>query len=740
MKKQKTTGPKNSKPEKETEAGPETKDSPMNCLIQKINDAVVVIDIASGKYIDCNSQMEKMFGYSREQLLSMKTGDLTADRAAQNPKKFEELESGHTLSGNLQMLTAQGKAISVRYSSSPILFNEKKCTLNILRDANEEERAKKELRDMSRFPEEDPNPVLRTDEEGILLYCNSAANGLLRSWGGLFVGDMIPKDVFQKIKNPNLEKITIDAENKTYLVNIVRIPQRGYINLYGQDITELKKADELVLMLTQAVEQSSASIVITDAKGNIEYVNPWFIKTSGYSFEEIVGKNPRILKSGHTKPEEYKKLWQTVTQGKEWHGEFHNKKKNGELYWESASLSPVKNERGKITHYLAVKEDITEQKEAEKAKNAFIAIMSHELRNPLAPIVMNVQLLERYIANAEAKQKQVDPEIKESVGVISRQTRSMSRLLDDLLDISRIMHGKISLRKEVVNLSSCAKNAAETVMPIITAQKHSLTISTTPEPVLLHADPIRIEQIIVNLLNNAAKYTKQGGKIHIAVETEGNTAIVRVKDTGIGIPPANIEKIFDLFSQATRPFAETNGDFGIGLNITRDIVKLHGGTIEAVSAGIGKGSEFIVRFPIHQKEESVILKTNNESFSPAVIAGPRKVLIVDDNTDVANSLQKILTHFGHATMTANDGASALSKAAEFKPELVFLDIGLPDMTGYDVARHLREQYGKELKIVALTGFGQEKDKNMAMESGFNFHFTKPVSIRMINEVIRQCFG
>jgi signal transduction histidine kinase/CheY-like chemotaxis protein len=380
--------------------------------------------------------------------------------------------------------------------------------------------------------------------------------------------------------------------------------------------------------------------------------------------------------------------------------------------------------------------NITEQKWEERAKNNFIAIMAHELRNPLMPIFTNTEILDIYFSEHSHQKRSVDRKIKESVGVIARQAKILGRLLDDLLDISRIILGKITLKKRLMELSQSAQNAIEATMPLIKSQKHSFLFFPAPAPVYINADPVRIEQVITNLLNNAAKYTKPGGQISLTLKKTNAAVLIQVRDNGIGIEPQNINKIFNLFTQLTKPFVETQGNIGIGLKIIKDIVAMHGGTIRVKSDGIGKGSEFTVSLPT--ASDAPKIQTESPKKDSRVVK--RKILIVDDNKDISDSLEHLLVYFGHEVRTAGSGQEALSLAKDFAPQIVLLDIGLPDMPGYDVAKELRETYEEAVKIIALTGYGQEKDKLLAKETGFDYYLTKPISIDDINRVISDAFA
>ncbi|MFA6494584.1 MAG: ATP-binding protein, partial [Candidatus Paceibacterota bacterium] len=314
---------------------------------------------------------------------------------------------------------------------------------------------------------------------------------------------------------------------------------------------------------------------------------------TGYSFEEAKGENPRILKSGHFKREQYEDMWNTIIAGGEWKGEFHNRKKNGDMYWESAVISPVKNSKGIITNFIAVKEDITERKQAEERLKNFISILSHEIRNPLAPILTEVELLKMRGGS--------DLELKESIAIIERQVNTMARLLKDLLDVSRIERGKIKLSMSEVNVSEMIQNAMETANPLIVGSKQHVSFSEPEEPIIIWSDPLRIEQIITNLLNNASKYSNEYGNIEISLQKTTEHAMIKIKDDGIGIPQETLESIFEIFAQ-NETMGRIKGGLGVGLHLSREFARILGGSISVKSEGKGKGSEFTLRVPLTRSE------------------------------------------------------------------------------------------------------------------------------------------
>jgi CheY-like chemotaxis protein len=317
------------------------------------------------------------------------------------------------------------------------------------------------------------------------------------------------------------------------------------------------------------------------------------------------------------------------------------------------------------------------------------------------------------------------PEVEYARDVIERQLQHMTRLIDDLLDVSRISRNKLELRKESVDLVRVLQSAVETSRPLIDSCGHQLSVMLTNEPVHLSADVTRLGQVFSNLLNNAAKYTPRGGRIALHAEREGNHVAVAVRDNGIGIPKDKLLRVFDLFTQLNRSLESANSGLGIGLTLAKRLVEMHEGIIEAHSDRAGHGSEFIVRLPISTSHEVDVVPSTDDSVPFAVTH--RRILIVDDNHDVLVSSEMMLRFLGYQTCVACDGVAALEAVEDFVPDIVLLDIGMPKLNGYQVARRIREQpWGKDLILIALTGWGQAEDKQHADEAGFDYHLVKPV--------------
>jgi PAS domain S-box-containing protein len=362
--------------------------------------------------------------------------------------------------------------------------------------------------------------------------------------------------------------------------------------------------------------------------------------------------------------------------------------------------------------------------EADRKKDEFLATLAHELRNPLAPIRTALEIL-RLGGGADSE---------ETRAVLERQVQQLVRLVDDLLDVSRITRGKVELRKARVELAAVVNTAVETSQPLLAEAGHELTVALPVEPVHLDADQTRLAQVLANLLNNSARYTPRGGQVWLTAEATDAEVVVRVRDTGVGIPGAMLPRVFDMFTQVNRTLERTQGGLGIGLTLVRRLVELHGGRVEAHSAGPGQGSEFVVRLP---RASAPVATVNGSDGGPRPAPGPRRrILAVDDNRDAVESLARLLRLAGHEVQLAIDGPSALEAAAAYRPEVVLLDIGLPGMSGHDVARQLRATpEGRGLLLVAVSGWGQEDDRRRSREAGFDHHLVKPVDPDALRQLL-----
>jgi PAS domain S-box-containing protein len=397
------------------------------------------------------------------------------------------------------------------------------------------------------------------------------------------------------------------------------------------------------------------------------------------------------------------------------------------------SAAPIRDASGALSGAVMVFHDVSARRHAEMAlrdadrrKDEFIAILAHELRNPLAPI-RQAALISKAPGATEAQKRW-------SHDVIERQVQYMSLLLDDLLDISRVTRGTLVLRMQPTELASAVNVAIETARPMIDAKRHVLSIDLPHEPVQFTADPLRVAQVLSNLLTNAAKYTDPEGQIRLSASCQADHLLIRVTDSGVGINADSLPRIFEMFSQVHPTTDRSEGGLGIGLALAKGLVELHGGTIEASSAGLGHGSEFMVRLPRRASPSSREV-TANTAATPARITR-RRVLVADDNRDSAETLAMLLRVDGHEVMIAHDGAAALAAFGGFAPDFVLLDIGMPGPNGYEVARQIRQgRAGAKVKLIAITGWGQEGDKERAYAAGFDHHLTKPVDTRQLSQLL-----
>jgi signal transduction histidine kinase len=364
-------------------------------------------------------------------------------------------------------------------------------------------------------------------------------------------------------------------------------------------------------------------------------------------------------------------------------------------------------------------------KDADRRKDEFLATLAHELRNPLAPIG-NALALIQHAGNDRGIQQQAHE-------TIQRQFGQMVRLVDDLLDVGRITRDKLELRKQRVELASVIHQAVETSRSLADGLGHVVRVNLPREPIWVHADPVRLAQVFINLLNNACKFTEAGGTISISAERVGSEVFVSIKDSGIGIAPDKLESIFEMFAQVDQSLERTRGGLGIGLTIVKRLVELHGGQISVRSGGAGLGSEFIVRLPVLvEKNEPAPAATKPSDAAPK----PRRILVTDDNQDAAKSLALLLRYGGHVVETAYDGRQAIEKAEVWRPDVMLLDLGMPEINGYDVCRAIRQTtWGKDIQIVALTGWGQEQDRRNTRDAGFDAHLVKPVDPKVLGDVL-----
>ena len=477
------------------------------------------------------------------------------------------------------------------------------------------------------------------------------------------------------------------------------------------------------------------AIIMLDADGRIVSWNTGARNINGYDEQEVLGRHFSIFYAPDAvaRGEPERELRIAREQGR-FEDEAWRVRKNGSMFRAEIIVTALYDPRGALQGYAKVTRDTTERRrmqaleETSREINNFLAMLAHELRNPLAPIRNAIAVMRLHSFG--------DPRLEWCRDIVDRQVAHLSRLVDDLLDVSRITSGKIMLDMKTLELAQVIARAVEASTPLIEERGHVFEAVLPRKPVFVTGDVTRLSQVLLNVLNNAAKYTPAGGKITLIAAEEHGEAVVRVQDTGIGIPPDLLPRIFDIFIQGERTLDRTEGGLGLGLALVRKIVELHNGRVEARSSGAGAGSEFIVRLPL-----AVAPAARPAPVAPGPSPNSRglRILVVDDNHDSADSMAALLDLRGHEVRQAYDGLGAVALAADFGPQIVLLDIGLPKISGYEVAQRLRTMPGLEhCKIVALTGYGHAEDRKRAAESGFDDHLIKPVDLPMLEALLQAC--
>lgn len=613
--------------------------------------------------------------------------------------------------------------------------------------------------------------VITTDINGCVTYLNEVAEALT----GWSLQDALqqPLDrVFhivnegtrQPVENPATralrEGIVVGLANHTVLIKKdgTECPiddsaapiqdEQGHVSgcvLIFRDVTaqrlnEQERARQLITarLLASIVESSNDAIISKSLEGIVHSWNAAAERLFGYTAEEAVGRHISFVIPPERVAEEDQIIASLKAGKRIEHYETERVRRDGKLIVVSLTISPIKDDAGNVVGASKIVRDVTERKrlednlrvlaadlsENDRRKNEFLATLAHELRNPLAPMSNMLEVLKRSAGNADV--------LKLAHETIERQLGQMVRLVDDLLDLNRITHDRLELRRSEVELSSVVQQAVEVARPLIDAAGHHLSIELPDEAIYLHADRTRLAQVFGNLLNNSSKYTKPGGNISLRAIHEGDEVVVSVKDNGAGIPRDKLDSIFEMFMQVEGTAERSQGGLGIGLTLVKRLVEMHGGSIEPRSAGEGMGSEFVVRLPVL----SGPTHAGGDGSGQAHESVQRRILIVDDNKDSADSLAMLLELTKNQTYQAHDGLEALEAIEKYRPEVVLLDIGLPKLDGHEVCRRVRQQpWGKDIIIIALTGWGQAEDRRKSQEAGFNGHLVKPVDYEKLLEML-----
>ena len=524
-----------------------------------------------------------------------------------------------------------------------------------------------------------------------------------------------------------------NADGKEYLMRI--LPYQGNAGHCGVvmtliDITVLKVAES---QFNNAVEVSPNGMLMVDRDGRLTRVNSEAEKMFGYTRDELIGQPLQIVMpmeqgSQHSKlQEEYFRNPSSIRRMGP-NSYVWGVRKDGRRIPLDVRVDPIATPSG--VQAIASLVDISEHQELEtslrdqvRQRDRFLATLSHELRNPMSAILTAASVLDRVAEDAS--------DVLHPSGVIRRQASQIATLLDDLLDVSRVTQGKIKLRPAVTDLAGICRESIEAVSPLVSGHQHTITFQAPDDGVWVEVDRVRMLQTIENLLTNACKYTPDRGKIDVEVGSDGEQAVVRVRDNGCGMSAELLGSVFDMFVQSDDTLHRSEGGMGVGLTLVHSLVELHQGTIAASSDGLGKGSEFVVRLPLTEKRPKAVGPAEN-----SVVREDARIILVEDNRDAREMLAALLTHEGYQVVaTAADGAEGFEVIMREKPSVALLDIGLPKLDGYQLARKLRRELDQPIRLVALTGYGRDEDREAVLEAGFDDHVVKPVTIKQLQEIL-----
>jgi len=747
----------------------------LRITLRSIGDAVITTDV-DGKVTYLNAVAESLTGWKTANALGQ---PLEAVFRVVNETTRQPVESPATralregivvgLANQTVLIQKEGTECAIDDSAAPIRDEQghvSGCAL-IFRDVSVQRRLQRErqsqllaARMLASIVESSDDAIISKSLDGVIQSWNAAAERLFGYLADQAIGRhislIIPADRIaeedhiisclragQRIEHFETERLHADGHRITVSLTISPLKdETGKVigaSKTARDVTMQRQAETERKKFVKLVENSTDFIGMCDLNGI-----PFFINRAGLGMVGLdsIEEARRTPVRDFFFPEDQSRIMDEFFPSvlEKGHGETEVRFRNfktGDAHWMAYKVLTLTDDSGVAVGFASVSQDVTERRhlednlrtlaadlsEADRRKDEFVATLAHELRNPLAPLCNMLQVL---------KHVDGDPEtLKHATGTIERQLGQMVRLVDDLLDLNRITHNRIELRQKRVELSSVIQQAIEASRPLATSAGHTLHVTLPPEPIYMDADPARLAQIFGNLLTNSCKYTPPGGSIWLTAERSGSEVAVTVKDTGTGIPADKLESIFDMFAQVDRPLERSQGGLGIGLTLAKRLVLMHGGSIEARSEGEDRGSEFVVRLPIILEDVMPVPKS-----SPQEPTKGRRILIVDDNQDSAESLSILLNIAGNETFMAHDGLAAIESAERQRPEVVLLDIGLPEITGYDVCRRIREApWGKVMVLIALTGWGQEEDRRRSREAGFDGHLVKPVDYLALLELL-----
>ena len=748
----------------------------LNNIFNLANSGIILADI-EGNFLEFNNWWLKMTGYSHEEFSKIKNFGVTHPDDLEKSKMWlKKIIDGEIDKYQVEKryIRKDGTFFWGESSVSAIKDKDNKIasTIGVVTDITERKLAEAALRESEEkyrgLVENSPDGIVTYVQDKIT-YVNSEALRIARATSSdQIIGksilefvhpdskEMVMQYMKEVVMDDNASQIVeeklITLSGETVYAELKAIPtlfeHQNAVQVIIHDITDRKRTQEKIKQLSQAVEQSPVAIVITNTMGAIEYVNPKFIETTGYSQEEIIGKNPRVLKSGHTSANEYKHLWQTLMSGSEWYGEFHNKKKDGTLYWESASISPILNSQGIATHYIAIKEDITERKlieqqlikakekaeESDRLKLAFLANMSHEIRTPMNGILGFTELLKDHSLSSDVQQ--------EYIKIIEKSGKRMLNIINDIINISKVESGQIEITPLKTNVNEQFEYLLTFFKPEAAQKNLSLYLSKelSAKDTYIKTDREKLYAILTNLIKNAIKFTNKGS-IEFGCEKKGNYLEFFVKDSGLGISDSQQKIIFERFRQANDIISRSHEGSGLGLAISKAYVEMQGGKIW-VESKEGIGSTFYFTLPFYSayknKEKNVAQKTTSNDIEENKIKD-LKVLIVEDDAISKLLITIAVKPFSREIIKVSTGFEAI-EACKNNPDLdlVMMDINMPEMGGYEATKQIRK-FNKDLVIIAQTANGMQSDHDKAIATGCTDYISKPVNITSLSKLIQKYF-
>lgn len=712
-----------------------------------------------GTILRANQMELEMLGYSREEYLGHPIAEFHVDRPVIEDI-LERLTRGETLRDYPAQMRYKDDSIRDVLISANALFEDAKFIHSrcFTRDVTDLKRAQKAQMLLASIVASSDDAIVSKSLDGIIQSWNAGAQ---RIFGytpeeaiGRHITLIIPPERMKEEEQilarlragervDHFETVRVRRDGRPVRVSLTISPirdEQGQIigaSKIARDITERKQAEQELRAKDAELQlvTDTTPLLLTRCSRDLRYLfaNRAAAALFGLTPQQMIGR-PIVEIMGEEAFATIKPHVERVLQGEPVAYEAQIPYPGVGLRWVSVNYLPERDGQGNVVGWVASITDITDRKryeqalkEADQRKDVFLATLAHELRNPLAPIRNAIEILKT--------KSSTDPDLKWGRDVIDRQVRQMSRLLDDLLDVSRISYNKLVLRKQRIELSSVIRTAIETNRPLIDSEGHQLDLILPPEPVYLDADPVRLAQVFSNLLNNAVRYAETAGHIQITCEPRGSEAVVSIKDDGIGIDAEMLHRIFEMFSQGKGMLERSQEGLGIGLSLVKGLLELHGGSVEAHSEGPGKGSEFIVRLPA-MVTRPVQKRAGSGGGAKPGTATKLRFLVVDDVRDNADTLAMLLKVMGHEVHTAYDGEEAIVAAEKLEPDVILLDIGMPNLNGYDTCRRIREQsWGKELLLIAVTGWGQESDRKRIEDAGFNHHMVKPVEVASLMKLL-----